>query len=95
MSIITFTPHGLSTLLPYRPGDRGAERSYLQRREDQGMQEYGPGILGEVRFARQDGGYYVQLYDREGRPVGKTGLWRTEAKAPEAARRLAAKLAGE
>ena len=54
------------------------------------MQEYGPGILGEVRFARQDGGYYVQLYAREGRPVGKTGLWRTEAKAREAARRLAA-----
>ncbi|MDD3071391.1 hypothetical protein [Methanoculleus horonobensis] len=59
------------------------------------MQEYGPGIVGEVRFARQDGGYYVDLYDREGNAVGKTGFWTTEAKAKEAARRLAAKLAGE
>ncbi|WP_292521820.1 hypothetical protein [Methanoculleus sp.] len=59
------------------------------------MDEYGPGIVGEVRFARQDGGYYVQLYDREGNVVGKTGLWRTEAKAREAARRLAEKLAGK
>jgi len=59
------------------------------------MQEYGPGIVGEIRFARQDGGYYVQLYDREGNPVGKTGLWRTEAKAKEAARRLAEKMGGE
>ncbi|WP_332450897.1 hypothetical protein [Methanoculleus sp.] len=59
------------------------------------MQEYSPGILGEVRFARQDGGYYVQLYSQEGTPVGKTGLWRSEAKAREAARRLAEKLAGE
>ena len=55
------------------------------------MQEYGPGIVGEVRFARQDGGYYVELYDIVGNPVGRTGLWRTEAKAREAARRLAAK----
>lgn len=60
-----------------------------------GMQEYGPNIVGEVRFARQDGGYYVQLYDRQGTPVGRTGLWRTEAKAKEAARRLAAKMGGE
>ncbi|MCK9297567.1 hypothetical protein HL657_00725 [Methanoculleus sp. YWC-01] len=59
------------------------------------MQEYGPGIVGEVRFARQDGGYYVQLYDREGNPVGKTGLWRTESNAKEAARRLAEKMGGE
>ncbi len=57
------------------------------------MHEYGPGIVGEVRFARLEGGYYVQLYDREGNPVGKTGLWRTEAKAREAARKLAEKLA--
>ena len=59
------------------------------------MQEYGPGIVGEVRFSRQDGGYYVQLYDREGIPVGKSGLWRTEANAKEAARRLAATLGKE
>ena len=59
------------------------------------MQEYGPGIVGEVRFARQDGGYYVVLYDQEGTSVGRTGLWRTEAKAREAARKLAAKLVGE
>lgn len=59
------------------------------------MQEYGPGIVGEVRFARQDGGYYVELYDQDGSPVGKTGFWMTEAKAKEAARRLAAKLGGE
>ncbi|WOX56344.1 MULTISPECIES: hypothetical protein [unclassified Methanoculleus] len=59
------------------------------------MQEYGPGIVGEVLFARQDGGYYVQLYDRDGSPVGKTGLWKTEAKAKEAARRLAKKMTGE
>jgi hypothetical protein len=57
------------------------------------MQEYAPGIVGEVRFARQDGGYYVQLFDRGGRPAGRTGLWRTEAKAKEAARKLAAKIA--
>jgi len=57
------------------------------------MHEYAPGIVGEVRFARLEGGYYVQLYDREGNPVGKTGLWRTEAKAREAARKLAEKLA--
>ncbi len=71
------------------------EPSYPSRPHSQGMQEYGPDIVGEVRFARQDGGYYVQLYDREGTPVGKTGLWRTEAKAKEAARRLAAKMSGE
>ena len=59
------------------------------------MQEYGPGIVGEVRFSRQDGGYYVELYDREGNPIGKTGLWRTEANAKEAARRLAASLERE
>lgn len=59
------------------------------------MQEYGPGIVGEVRFARQEGGYYVQLYNGEGTPVGRTGLWRTEAKAREAARKLAEKLAGK
>ncbi|KLK88597.1 hypothetical protein SZ63_06235 [Methanoculleus sediminis] len=59
------------------------------------MQEYGPGIVGEVRFSRQDGGYYVQLYDRDANPVGKTGFWMTEAKAKEAARRLAAKVGGE
>lgn len=59
------------------------------------MHEYAPGIVGEVRFARQDGGYYVQLYDREGTSVGRTGLWRTEAKAREAARKLAEKLSGE
>lgn len=59
------------------------------------MQEYGPGIVGEVRFSRQDGGYFVELYDREGTPVGKTGLWRTEANAKEAARKLAATLGGE
>ncbi len=59
------------------------------------MQEYGPDIVGEVRFARQDGGYYVQLYDRDGNPVGKTGLWRTEAKAKEAARRLVEKMGRE
>ena len=58
------------------------------------MQEYGPGIVGEVRFARQDGGYYVVLYDREGTSVGRTGLWRTEVKAREAARKLAEKLSG-
>ncbi|MDK2917135.1 MAG: hypothetical protein PWR25_1692 [Euryarchaeota archaeon] len=58
------------------------------------MQEYSPGIVGEVRFSRQDGGYYVELYDREGTPVGKTGFWTTETKAKEAARRLAAKIAG-
>jgi len=55
------------------------------------MEEYGPGILGEVRLSRQDGGYYVELYDSEGNPVGRTGLWRMEAKAREAARRLAAR----
>ena len=59
------------------------------------MQEYGPGIVGEVRFSRRDGGYYVELYDREGNPVGKTGLWVTEAKAKEAARRLATNLGGK
>ncbi|ABN58306.1 MULTISPECIES: hypothetical protein [Methanoculleus] len=59
------------------------------------MQEYGPGIVGEVRFARQDGGYYVELYDRDEHPVGKTGFWMTEAKAKEAARRLAANLGRE
>ena len=59
------------------------------------MQEYAPGIVGEVRFARQDGGYYVVLYDRGGTQVGRTGLWRTEAKAREAARRLAEKLSEE
>ncbi|MCK8518625.1 hypothetical protein [Methanoculleus sp. 7T] len=59
------------------------------------MQEYAPGIVGEVKYARQDGGYYVQLYDREGTPVGRTGLWRTEAKAREAARKLAEKMRGE
>lgn len=59
------------------------------------MQEYAPGIVGEVKFARQDGGYYVQLYDREGNPAGRTGLWRTEAKAREAARKLAEKMSGE
>ncbi|HOD86338.1 MAG: hypothetical protein KA967_06005 [Methanoculleus sp.] len=55
------------------------------------MEDYGPGIIGEVHFSRQDGGYYVELYDIVGNPVGRTGLWRTEAKAREAARRLAAK----
>ncbi len=59
------------------------------------MHEYAPGIIGEVRFARQDGGYYVVLYDREGTSVGRTGLWRTEAKAREEARRIAEKLSGE
>jgi len=59
------------------------------------MQEYSPGIVGEVRFSRQDGGYYVELYDREGTPVGKTGFWRTEANAKEAARKLAASLGKE
>ncbi len=58
------------------------------------MQEYAPGIVGEVRFDRQDGGYYVELYDREGTLVGRTGFWRTEARAREAARRLAEKLSG-
>jgi hypothetical protein len=57
------------------------------------MQEYAPGIVGEVHFARQDGGYFVQLFDSEGNLVGKTGLWRTEAKAKEAAKKLAAKIA--
>ncbi|MGI6022078.1 MAG: hypothetical protein ACOX8D_02950 [Methanoculleus sp.] len=56
------------------------------------MQEYAPGIVGEVRFARQDGGYYVVLYDRGEREIGKTGFWMTEAKAHEAARRLAGNL---
>ena len=56
------------------------------------MEEYGPSIIGEVHLSRQDGGYYVQLYDRGGTPVGKTGLWRSEAKAKEAARKLAAKI---
>ena len=59
------------------------------------MEDYGPGIIGEVHFSRQDGGYYVVLYDREGTSVGRTGLWRTEAKAREAARKLAEKLGGE
>ncbi|NLA38483.1 MAG: hypothetical protein GX882_03670 [Methanomicrobiales archaeon] len=56
------------------------------------MHEYAPGIVGEVRFARQDGGYYVVLYSQEGEEAGRTGLWRTEAKAREAARRLAERL---
>ena len=56
------------------------------------MHEYAPGIVGEVRLARQDGGYYVVLYDRGEREIGKTGFWRTEAKAHEAARRLAGNL---
>jgi hypothetical protein len=56
------------------------------------MEEYGPSIIGEVHFSRQDGGgYHVELYDGEGNPAGRTGLWRTEARAREAARRLAAK----
>ncbi len=55
------------------------------------MEEYGPSIIGEVHLSRQDGGYHVELYDGEGNPAGRTGLWRTEARAREAARRLAAK----
>lgn len=55
------------------------------------MEEYGPSIIGEVHLSRQDGGYHVELYGGEGNPAGRTGLWRTEARAREAARRLAAK----
>ena len=55
------------------------------------MEEYGPSITGEVHLSRQDGGYHVELYGGEGNPAGRTGLWRTEARAREAARRLAAK----
>lgn len=59
------------------------------------MQEYVPGILGEVRLDRRDGGYYVVLYDQEGGLVGRTGLWKTETKAREAARKLAERLSGD
>ena len=54
------------------------------------MEDYGPSIIGEVHFSRQDGGYHVELYDGEGKR-GSPGLWRAEARAREAARRLAAK----
>ncbi|MFA5614814.1 MAG: hypothetical protein WC993_10155 [Methanoculleus sp.] len=59
------------------------------------MYEYAPDITGEVRLSRQDGGYYVVLYDRDKTEIGQTGLWRTEAKAREAARKLAEKLSGK
>jgi hypothetical protein len=47
------------------------------------MEEYGPSITGEVHLSRQDGGYHVELYGGEGNPAGRTGLWRTEARARE------------
>jgi hypothetical protein len=31
------------------------------------MYEYAPGITGEVRLSRQDGGYYVVLFDQDKR----------------------------
>ncbi|MDD5418367.1 MAG: hypothetical protein PHV57_00790 [Methanomicrobiaceae archaeon] len=56
------------------------------------MEEYAPGVAGEVRFVRTERGYCVELYDAAGKPLAKTGMYTTEAKAKEAARKLAAKV---
>lgn len=53
------------------------------------MDEYAPGISGETSFSPAEGGYYVMLYDRAGRLVGRTGFFLSEDKAQEAGKRLA------
>ncbi len=55
------------------------------------MTEYAPGIVGEVSFSRQERAYYVELFDAAGNSIGKTGLYPSEMKAREAARKLAEK----
>jgi hypothetical protein len=57
------------------------------------MEEYAPGIFGEVRYSASERGYLVELSDAAGNKLGKTGFWTSEAKAREAARKLAAKMA--
>jgi hypothetical protein len=56
------------------------------------MDEYAPGISGEVRFSGQENGYYVVLREKSGKEVGRTGYYFSEAKAREAAKKLAGKL---
>ena len=58
------------------------------------MESYAPGITGTVQFSRQERAYYVELFDEDGRNLGKTGLYTTESRAKEAARKLAEKIAG-
>ncbi len=57
------------------------------------MDEYAPGVSGETSFSPAEGGYYVMLYDRAGRLVGRTGYFLTEEKAREAGKRLAGSIA--
>ena len=58
------------------------------------MEPYAPGINGTVQFSRQERAYYVEFFDKDGRNLGKTGLYTTESKAKEAARKMAEKMAG-
>ncbi|MDI6719028.1 MAG: hypothetical protein QMD46_05395 [Methanomicrobiales archaeon] len=59
------------------------------------MEAYAGGIVGEIQFSRQERGYYVELFDASGRKRGRTGYYISEAKAREAARKLAVTLARE
>jgi len=56
------------------------------------MDEYAPGIAGEVRFSGQENGYYVLLREKSGKEVGRTGYYFSEAKARESAKKLAGNL---
>jgi hypothetical protein len=53
------------------------------------MEEYAPGISGDVRFSSQENGYFVVLTDKSRKEVARTGYYFSEARALEAARKLA------
>jgi hypothetical protein len=53
------------------------------------MEAFAENVFGEVAYSRIEGGYYIELHDREGKRLGKTGFYTSEAKARDAARKLA------
>ncbi len=56
------------------------------------MEEYAPGILGDVSFSPHERGYYVVLYNENRKEVGRTGFFFSEEKAKAAGQRLAKSL---